>query len=50
MLSRLKQIAGHALADVNIDTIARAINQVKASKIRIEADEVTYCLHIIIRF
>ena len=28
----------------------RAINEVKPSKIRIEADEVTYNLHIIIRF
>ena len=27
-----------------------AINEVKPSKIRIEADEVTYCTHIIIRF
>ena len=28
----------------------RAINRVKPSLIRIEADEVTYCLHIIIRY
>ncbi|MEM3442607.1 MAG: carboxypeptidase M32, partial [Candidatus Bathyarchaeia archaeon] len=26
------------------------INEVRPSKIRVEADEVTYCLHIIIRF
>jgi carboxypeptidase Taq len=33
-----------------VDTFVHEINQVKPSKIRIEADEVTYCLHIIIRF
>src|SRR5690606_30546114 len=28
----------------------RAINMVKPSLIRVEADEVTYCLHIMLRF
>jgi len=49
-LPRLKQIAGPALADVKLDALVHAINQVKPSKIRVEADEVTYCLHVIIRF
>lgn len=33
-----------------MDPFVHAINQVKPSKIRTEADEVTYCTHIIIRF
>ncbi|MCW4046565.1 MAG: carboxypeptidase M32 [Candidatus Bathyarchaeota archaeon] len=49
-LPKLKQIAAPALDDVDLDDFVRAINHVKPSKIRIEADEVTYNLHIIIRF
>ncbi len=33
-----------------MDRFVHAVNHVKPSKIRVEADEVTYCLHIIIRF
>jgi carboxypeptidase Taq len=33
-----------------LDDFIRAVNRVQRSKIRIEADEVTYSLHIIIRF
>jgi carboxypeptidase Taq len=33
-----------------LEKFVHAINQVKPSKIRVEADEVTYGLHIIIRF
>jgi carboxypeptidase Taq len=49
-LPKLKQIAAPALGNVELDDFVRAINRVKPSKIRIEADEVTYNLHIIIRF
>jgi len=49
-LPKLKEITGSALANVALDPFVHAINQVKPSKIRIEADEVTYGLHIIIRF
>ncbi len=38
------------LVNVDLDEFVRAINKVTFSKIRIEADEVTYNLHIIIRF
>jgi carboxypeptidase Taq len=38
------------LADVDAATFARALNKVEPSLIRVEADEVTYNLHIIIRF
>lgn len=36
--------------DVDVTTFARALNKVQPSLIRIEADEVTYNLHIIIRY
>ncbi|MCH9703389.1 MAG: carboxypeptidase M32 [Chlamydiae bacterium] len=36
--------------DLDLDTFYRAINRVKPSFIRVEADEVTYCLHVILRF
>ncbi|MEM2999402.1 MAG: carboxypeptidase M32 [Candidatus Bathyarchaeia archaeon] len=49
-LPKLKAIAGVSLAHLELDSFVRAINEVKPSKIRVEADEVTYCLHIIIRF
>ncbi|MGB9740399.1 MAG: carboxypeptidase M32 [Candidatus Bathyarchaeia archaeon] len=49
-LPKLKELTGSALSDVSLDAFVHAINEVKPSKIRVEADEVTYCLHIIIRF
>jgi carboxypeptidase Taq len=42
--------AAPSLAQIELDPFIHAINMVKPSKIRIEADEVTYSLHIIIRF
>jgi carboxypeptidase Taq len=50
MLPKLKQIAAPALANVSLSQFVHAINKVEPSKIRIEADEVTYNLHVIIRF
>jgi carboxypeptidase Taq len=49
-LPKLKKLTGKTLADIDLDPFVHAINQVKPSKIRVEADEVTYGLHIIIRF
>ncbi|MDQ1279986.1 MAG: carboxypeptidase Taq [Thermoproteota archaeon] len=49
-LPKLKELTGTTFTDVTLDDFVSAINQVKLSKIRIEADEATYCLHIIIRF
>ena len=49
-LPKLKEVAGNILSDMDLDKFVHAVNQVKSSKIRVEADEVTYCLHIIIRF
>lgn len=39
-----------ALGDVSLDEFCFAINEVKPSFIRIEADEATYNMHIILRF
>ncbi|MGA9190089.1 MAG: carboxypeptidase M32 [Anaerolineales bacterium] len=38
------------LASVELDTFYRAVNKVEHSLIRVEADEATYNLHIMIRF
>ena len=50
LLPKLKQIASPLLDNLNLDQFLGLINKVKPSKIRIEADEVTYNLHIIIRY
>ncbi|UCG01135.1 MAG: carboxypeptidase M32 [Candidatus Heimdallarchaeota archaeon] len=49
-LPRLKKMTGNVFSDVELDLFVHALNEVKPSKIRITADEVTYSLHIIIRF
>jgi carboxypeptidase Taq len=49
-LPALKKLTGKTLRDVTLDQMVRAVNYVTPSKIRIEADEVTYGLHIVIRF
>jgi carboxypeptidase Taq len=47
---RLQAAFPQQLGSVSIDAFYRAINKVKGSLIRTNADEVTYNLHIIIRF
>jgi carboxypeptidase Taq len=47
---KFKALTGSTFSDVDLDTFVHAINQIKPSTIRVEADEATYCLHIIIRF
>jgi len=49
-LPKLKRTTGNTLSDLNLNEFVHAVNQVKPSKIRVEADEVTYGLHIIVRF
>ncbi|NDD59206.1 MAG: carboxypeptidase M32 [Chlamydiae bacterium] len=39
-----------SLSDVDLNNFYCAINEVRPSLIRVEADEVTYCLHVILRF
>ena len=48
-MPKLKKAAPN-LANIESSKFFKAINKVEQSKIRIEADEVTYNLHIIIRF
>ena len=46
----LCELAGGALGGVGFDAFVKSINKVEPSLIRTEADEVTYGLHIILRF
>jgi carboxypeptidase Taq len=46
----LKEFSNGQFDDVPLDDFYRAINESKPSLIRIEADELTYALHIIIRY
>ncbi len=47
---RLAEVFADATSGVAVENWLRAINQVQPSFIRVEADEVTYNLHIILRF
>ncbi len=47
---KLRQIFPAPLAGVELETFYRAINKVERSLIRTESDEVTYNLHVMIRF
>ena len=47
---RLQAVFPAQLGGVGLDTFYRAINTVQPSFIRVEADEVTYSLHIMLRF
>ena len=38
------------LSDISLEDFVRALNKVKADYIRTEADELTYCLHIMVRY
>ena len=46
----VQEIFPQPFQQVSVTDFARALNHVEASLIRVEADEVTYNLHIIIRF
>lgn len=45
-----QKIAPDVCKDMTIERWYRAVNQVRPSLIRVEADELTYCLHVILRF
>jgi carboxypeptidase Taq len=47
---RARQVFLEALRDVSLDEFVFAVNDVRPSFIRVEADEATYNLHIILRF
>lgn len=47
---RARALFRDALADVSLDQFHCAVNKVAPSLVRVEADEVTYNLHVLIRF
>ena len=49
-LPQLKQVFPDQLGSVDLDAFYNAINKVERSFIRVEADEATYNLHIMLRF
>jgi carboxypeptidase Taq len=49
-LPRFRERFPLTMRDVELDTFIRAINVVRPTLIRVEADEVTYALHVILRF
>ncbi len=49
-LPRLRETFSDALGDAALEPFYRAINKVEPSLIRVEADEVTYHLHVMLRF
>lgn len=48
--ARLRGLFASQLADVSLDEFYAAVNRVQPSLIRVDADEVTYSLHVILRF
>jgi carboxypeptidase Taq len=48
-LPRLREFFPEQLAGVDVDLFYRSVNRVRPSLIRVEADEVTYNLHIMLR-
>lgn len=47
---KLQEIFPQQLNNVTLDTFYRAINKVQPSPVRVDADEVTYNLHVMLRF
>ncbi len=46
----LQKLYPEQLTDVSLEDFYRAVNEVRPSMIRVEADEVTYNLHVLLRF
>ena len=47
---RIAALAGGEMSGLDADALYRAVNRVKPTFIRVEADEATYALHIILRY
>ena len=47
---KMQEFFPEQLADVTAEQMYRAVNRVEPSLIRTEADQVTYCLHVMIRY
>jgi carboxypeptidase Taq len=50
LLPRLQELFPDRLGSVDMDGLYRAANKIEPSLIRVEADQVTYNLHVILRF
>lgn len=50
LLPRLRKRFPRQLRGIGLDAFYRAVNRVEASCIRVEADEVTYSLHVVLRY
>ena len=49
-LPHMKEVFPENLKGVDVDAMWKAVNKVEPSFIRVEADEVTYSLHVMLRF
>ena len=47
---KMQEFFPEQLADVTAEDMYRAVNRVEPSLIRTEADQVTYCLHVMVRY
>ena len=47
---KMREFFPEQLADVTAEQFYRAVNRVQPSLIRTEADELTYCLHVMVRY
>lgn len=47
---KLKELFPEQLGDVTPDMLWRAVNKANPSLIRLDADELTYCMHIMVRY
>jgi len=47
---KAKELFPEQMADVDAETFYRAVNRAEPSLVRIEADELSYCLHIMVRY
>ena len=49
-IEEFKSCFNHLPSDLSVDTVHRAVNTVQPSLIRVESDEATYNLHIMVRY
>ena len=47
---KMKEFFPEQLSDVTAEQFYRAVNKVQPSLVRTEADELTYCLHVMVRY
>ena len=47
---KMQELFPEQLADVTAEQMFRAVNRVEPSLVRTEADELTYCMHVMIRY